>query len=79
MNQIAEETKIGGVWMTPEDYAALLPGVSVEFVKRMLAPSKKTAKKFDERDLKRFSRKHTLIWVTRPNASGISCPRLVQR
>lgn len=81
MTQTQEETETkGGAWMTPEDYAAILPGVSVEFVKRMLNPKgKKPSKMFDNRDVKRLSRKHTLLWVTRPNASGISCPRLVDR
>jgi hypothetical protein len=80
MTQAPEETEVkGGVWMTPEDYAALMK-ISVELVKKMLNPkAKKPSKMFDRRDVKRFSRNHSRIFVTRPNAAGISSPRLVER
>lgn len=87
MSQVQEETEIkGGIWMPPEDYAALFKAsnpkgaLSVYVIKQMLNEnSKKTRYKFDRRDVKRFSRNHVFLYYTKPNASGISCPRIVPR
>ncbi len=73
----------GGRWLTPEEYAEPRFGnLPLPYVKKLLWPDcdkKHCPKRFDERDLKRFSRKRVMIYFMLPNISGVDRPRIVNR
>ena len=78
-----KENKWGrGKWVTPEEYANLTP-LGLSYIRHLYS---KTCEKwrcgsrFDERDLKRFSKSKVLIWyMPRNPASGENYPRIIER
>lgn len=73
----------GGRWLTPEQYSQPAFGnLDLDYVKKLIWPNcdrKHCPKRFDERDLKRFSRKRVMIYFMLPNIAGVDRPRIVNR
>lgn len=68
----------GGRWMPWEKYAESID-LDIELARGMLRPRGRTAKMFDERDVRRFSRTEIHLYVTAPNIAGDCRPRIVPR
>lgn len=64
--------------MTPEAFAAL-DSLDARLVRSMLAPSGRTKNTFDERDVRRYSKRDIRLYVTRVNVAGVRHPRIVPR
>jgi hypothetical protein len=71
-----------GRWITPEEYATLTP-LGLSYIRHLCSKNCekwRCASRFDERDLKRFSKSKVLIWyMPRNPASGENYPRIVER
>lgn len=70
------------VLITPEEYAALtpLPLQYIRFLCSKTCEKWRCASRFDERDLKRFSKSKVLIWyMPRNPMTGLDFPRIVER
>jgi len=87
MTQVLEETEIkGGVWMSPEDYAALMErdpskrSALLRKVKDMLRPKGDRCRTmFDPKHVKRLNRQMVRLYVTRPTATAEAAPRIIPR
>lgn len=71
-----------GRWVTPEEYASLTP-LTLSYIRHLCS---KTCEKwrctsrFDDRDIKRFSKSKVLIWyMPRNPTTGENYPRTVER
>ena len=86
MTQVLEETKVGGVWMTPEDYAAIFKisdpkgrARTLRKIKDLVAVrSTRCKEKFADAHVKRLSRDQVFIYVTKPGVTE-SAPKIVKR
>lgn len=71
------------VLISQKQYADLVPGLSLQYVKFLCSPTCekwRCAKRIDERDLKRFSKTKVMIWYQPSNmVSGKDRPRLLER
>lgn len=71
-----------GRWVTPEEYASITP-LSLQYIRFLCSKTCerwRCASRFDERDVKRFSKTKVLIWyMPRNSATGENYPRTVER
>lgn len=71
-----------GRWVTPEEYATLTP-LGLAYIRHLCSKTCekwRCASRFDERDLKRFSKSKVLIWyMPRNPITGENYPRTIER
>lgn len=84
MAKLNEKSENGGaILISQQQYADLVPGLTLQFVKFLCSPTCekwRCAKQIDERDLKRFSKTKVMIWYRPAHMlHGEDRPRLLDR
>lgn len=78
-----EEQPKGGRWLWLEEFSLRENGnIPLDYVKKLAwkaGDKKHCPKRFDERDLNRFSRTKIQVYFMKPNISGQARPRYVER